>query len=114
MNMPEQYNLQTVFNAAEQYRYETPEGTILHGEARIGDAVVMFAEASEQFTVKTAGLFIYVSDADGTYTKALAAGAVTVAGQEPSDKDYGAPSRACGVTDPFGNDWWITSVKQEA
>jgi len=53
-------------------------------------------------------LFIYVHDADLTYKKALAAGAATVPGNEPSDKDYG---RTCGVTDPFGNTWWITSVK---
>ena len=51
---------------------------------------------------------VHVGDADATYKKALAAGSLTVDGQEPSDKDYG---RTCGVKDPFGNTWWITSIK---
>ncbi len=54
-----------------------------------------------------AGMFIYVDDADTAYQKALTAGATTVEGQEPSDKEYG---RACGIKDPFGNTWWITSA----
>ena len=80
----------------------------MHGELRIGDAVIMFAEAGGQFTVMNAGMYIHVDDADITYQKALDAGAVTVEGQEPSDKDYG---RTCGVTDPFGNTWWITALR---
>ncbi len=97
-----------VFDAKEQMVVPTEDGSVMHGELRIGDAVVMFAEAGGQFTPMNAGMFIYVEDADITYQKALSAGAVTVPGQEPSDKEYG---RACGVTDPFGNTWWITSVK---
>ena len=97
-----------VFDAKEQMVVPTEDGSVMHGELRIRDAVVMFAEAGGQFTPMNAGMFIYVDDADSTYQKALSAGAVTIPGQEPSDKEYG---RACGVTDPFGNTWWITSVK---
>ena len=125
MKIPEQYNqlmpylilkdtggftkfMKDVFNAQEQLIVPREDGTVMHGELKIGNAVIMFAEAGEVFTVMTAGMFIYVDDTDVTYQKALSAGAVTVEGQEPSDKDYG---RACGVKDPFGNTWWITSVK---
>lgn len=124
MKIPEQYNqlmpylilkdtgrftkfMKEVFDAQEQVIVPGEDGTVMHGELKIGNAVIMFAEAGGAFTAMTAGMFIYVNDTDVTYQKALSAGAVTVEGQEPSDKDYG---RACGVKDPFGNTWWITSV----
>ncbi len=97
-----------VFHATEQMIVPGENGTVMHGELKIGDAVIMFAEAGGPFPVVNAGMFIYVDDADTTYQKALAAGALTIPGQEPSDQEYG---RTCGVTDPFGNTWWITSVK---
>lgn len=124
MKIPEQYNqlmpylivngttdfkqfMEQVFDAQEQLLVPDKRGNVMHGELRIGNAVIMYAEASDQFPVMNAGIFIHVADADTSYEKALQAGATTVPGQEPSDKEYG---RACGVTDPFGNTWWITSV----
>lgn len=124
MKIPEQYNqlmpylilkgtdefkkfMGKVFDAKEQLIVPGEDGTVMHGELRIGNAVIMFAETGGQFPTMNAGMYIHVDDADTTYKKALAAGAVTVEGQEPSDKDYG---RACGVKDPFGNVWWITSL----
>lgn len=100
--------MEKVFDATEQLIVPGKDGTVMHGELRIGDAVIMFAEAGGQFNVMNAGMYLHVEDADITYKKALDAGAITVEGQEPSDKDYG---RTCGVTDPFGNTWWITSVR---
>ena len=125
MKIPDQYNrlmpylilkdtgafkkfMEKVFDATEQLIVPGEDGTVMHGELRIGEAVVMFAEAGGQFTIMNAGMYIHVDDADITYQKALTAGALTVEGQEPSDKDYG---RSCGVKDPFGNTWWITSVR---
>ena len=97
-----------VFDAKDQLIVPNEDGSLMHGELKIGNAIVMFAEAGGQFQLMNAGIFIYVDNADATYKKALAAGAVTVEGQEPSDRDYG---RTCGVKDPFGNTWWITSSK---
>lgn len=99
--------MQNVFGAADQMTIPAERG-IMHGELRIGDSVIMYADAGDQFHVMNAGMFIHVEDADATYQKALEEGAKTYPGQEPSDKEYG---RSCGVTDPFGNVWWITSVK---
>jgi PhnB protein len=125
MKIPEQYNqlmpyliikgtgdfkkfMEKVFDAKEQLLVPGEDGTVMHGELRIGNAVIMYAETGGQFPVMNAGMYIHVDDADATYKKALAAGSITVEGQEPSDKDYG---RTCGVRDPFGNVWWITSIK---
>ena len=66
----------------------------------------MFADTTDKFKTSNAGLFIYVENADESYKKAIDEGATTV--MELSDQDYG---RTCGVSDPFGNTWWITSVK---
>ncbi len=100
--------MQEVFDAKEKYktmREEAPQ-VIRHGEVTIGGSVIMFAEATDQWKAEPAGMFICVADADETYKKALAAGAASV--MAPSDQSYG---RSCGVKDPFGNTWWITTVK---
>ena len=95
-----------VFDAKETALYprENAEG-IMHAEIMIGNSTIMFADSTEQWKSQTAGLFIYVKNADDVYSKAIAEGAETL--QEPSDKDYG---RTCGVKDPLGNTWWITSL----
>ncbi|MEO5997295.1 MAG: VOC family protein [Chitinophagaceae bacterium] len=98
---------QKVFNAEEIFkRRRENETTIMHAEIKIGDCTIMFADTTAVFKPQLAGLFIYVENADETYHKALAEGGTTV--MELSDQDYG---RTCGVNDPCGNTWWITSVK---
>lgn len=78
---------------------------VMHSELQIGGSTIMYCDATEQWAPQTANLFVYVPNADDTYAAALAAGATVV--MEPSTQDYG---RTCGVTDPYGNTWWITSV----
>ena len=75
----------------------------MHGELKLGDSVLMIAEASDQYTARPAGLYIQVADADETYRKALDLGAKSI--MAPEDKEYG---RSGGVEDPFGNTLWIT------
>lgn len=96
--------LQEVFGGKESHRGMRDTQTIMHAEVTIGNSTIMFADATQQFEERTAGLFIYVPDADASYQKALAAGATTI--MEPADQSYG---RSCGITDPFGVTWWITS-----
>ena len=79
--------------------------TIMHGETRIGESTLMFAEATDQWPPQPASLFVYVENADETYQRALAQGGTSL--MEPASRDYG---RSCGVADPFGNSWWITSL----
>jgi len=95
-----------VFGAEEKYKELRDEKTIRHAEVRIGDSVIMFAQSTEEYSPQTAGMFIYVDNADKVFKKALAAGAQEV--MAPSSQSYG---RSSGVRDPFGNTWWITSVQ---
>jgi uncharacterized glyoxalase superfamily protein PhnB len=97
-----------VFNAVEneQMRYMRDEKTVMHSEIKIGDSTIMFADSTEKYQPRGAGLFVYVDNADETFKKALAEGAAIVT--DLSDQSYG---RTGGVSDLFGNTWWITSVK---
>lgn len=96
-----------VFNAELAMQHMRPDAnTIMHAEINISGCTIMFCDANDDWATATANLFIYVDDADTTYNVALSNGATTLMGL--SDQDYG---RTCGVTDPFGNTWWITSVK---
>lgn len=125
MNIPDQYNqlmpylilrntaafrqfMKAAFDAEEQLTVPGADGNVMHGELRIDQAVIMYAEASDQFPVMNAGMYLHVDNCDDRFARAIAAGAKVVPGQEPSDKTYG---RACGVTDGFGNTWWLTEVK---
>ncbi|MGH2563832.1 MAG: VOC family protein [Ginsengibacter sp.] len=71
----------------------------------IGGSTVMFADATDMYEVRNAGMFIYVDDADTTFKKTIDAGATIVS--EMADQSYG---RSGGVKDPFGNTWWITGI----
>ena len=93
--------MKNVFNATEQAIIPRSEGIIMHGELRIGEAVVMFADTTEQFSARPAGIFIYVESTDNTYKKAMEAGATSL--MKPTQQEYGY---TCGFQDPFGNDWW--------
>lgn len=97
--------MQTVFGATEKMKVMRDEDTYMHAELQVGQSTIMFTDATEQYPVQNAGLFIYVTDCDGTYKKALDNGATTI--MPPANQDYG---RSCGVLDAFGNTWWITQA----
>jgi uncharacterized glyoxalase superfamily protein PhnB len=71
---------------------------------RIGDSNIMVSGAGPR-GAKSGFLYVYVDDVDATYTRALAAGAVSV--EAPIDLPYG--DRRAMVTDPCGNDWQIAT-----
>ncbi len=95
---------QKVFNATETYKVMRNENCIMHAEIMIDGSTIMFADCTDQFCERTAGLFIYVENADETYQKAIDEGAAIESAL--SDQPYG---RSGGIKDPFGNTWWITS-----
>jgi uncharacterized glyoxalase superfamily protein PhnB len=97
--------LKDAFGAETLRMYEDDEGKIMHGEARIGDSVIMFSQASEGWPATKAVLHLYVPDANAAYAKALAAGAKEV--QPPSERE-GDPDRRGTFTDPFGNGWSVS------
>jgi PhnB protein len=95
-----------VFGASQTYKVMRGENIIMHAEIMIGEYTIMFADATDEYQPRPAGLFIYVDNADETYKKAIEAGATSVTAL--SDQPYG---RSGGVQDSFGNTWWITSVR---
>lgn len=96
-----------VFNAEQTYsRLREDNKTVMHAEIQIGGSTIMYCDATAQWAPQSANLFVYVDNADKTYKTALDNGATTV--MEPADQNYG---RSCGVKDPYGNVWWVTSVK---
>ncbi|MBO0688777.1 MAG: VOC family protein [Candidatus Dormibacteraeota bacterium] len=95
--------LTAAFDAEELNRNPRPDGTIAHAEARVGDSVVMMGQAAGEWTPVPTSLFLWVDDVDGTYERALAAGATSLGA--PEDKAYG--DRMAGVQDPMGNRWWL-------
>lgn len=97
--------LQRALDAREIERLEAPGGSIVHAEMRIGDSVVMMAEANEQNPPMPAMLHLYLEDADTAYRRALEAGATSL--REPEDQFYG--DRTAGVQDRFGNQWWLAT-----
>ncbi len=86
-----------------------PDGKgIMHAEVIVNGSVIMCCDTREMWQPTPANMFVYVADADESYAKALAAGAKSIMGL--SDQSYG---RSCGVEDPQGNVWWITSINKQ-
>jgi PhnB protein len=84
--------LRSVFDGEGEVHEDRP------AEIRIGDSLVMVSGAGER-EVFPAFLYVYVADADASFARALAAGAVTL--EEPLDTPYG--DRRAMLRDPFGN-----------
>lgn len=99
--------IKNVFDA-EMTHESVRDGVVGHCEANINGGTIMFSNTRDEWKPATANMFVYVADADATYEKALAAGAVSV--MEVADQDYG---RSGGFTDPQGNVWWVTSANEE-
>jgi PhnB protein len=96
---------ETVFGAETLLRLARPDGSVMHASVRIGDSVVMIADAIEDYPAFPAWLHVYVPDVDATWAKGLERGATPV--QEPSEKGDG--DRRGGFKDPAGNVWWIAT-----
>ena len=98
--------LKQVFGATPLRRFDMPDGTVMHGEVRIDDSVIMLADGSDKFPAFPAWLHVYVPDVDATYRLALKLGAESV--QEPR-QNQGETDRRGGVKDPAGNVGWIAT-----
>ncbi len=100
--------LKRAFGGQELGKYASPAGVVHHAEIRVGDSVVEMGEPQGEYLPMPTMFYVYVPDCDAVYQRALAAGAKSI--QEPADQPYG--DRTSGVTDPFGNTWYIgTHVK---
>ena len=98
--------LKKTFDATDLRRFAAPDGKIMHAEVRLDDTVVMIADASGAYPAFPVWIHVYVTNAEATYKKALAAGAASV--QEPTRRP-GDPDLRGGVKDSCGNTWWIST-----
>jgi uncharacterized glyoxalase superfamily protein PhnB len=94
------------------------DGTIGHAEIGIGDAVLMFSEASglwpdvpvrapDSPATFSHSLHLQVDDVDATAERARRAGASVE--REPADQFYG---RSSVIVDPFGHRWILLRTKR--
>ena len=96
----------TTFDASELERRLRPDGSIMHAEVRIGDSIVMMGEPLDEFGPMPASMYVYVSDCDRVYQRALQADGISV--MEPTTRPAEG-DRYGGVKDPSGNIWWIAT-----
>ena len=97
--------LKTAFGATETLCHRNAEGKVMHAELTVGDSLVMVGQASGEWKPLSAALYLWVTDVDGTYARALEAGATSQSA--PEDKPYG--HRNAGVLDKNGVTWWIAA-----
>lgn len=95
--------LTKVFDANIVERIDGEGGLIMHAEAKINGAMLMFADACDKMPATRTGLYVYVDDVDGTWQRAIHAGAQSE--MEPKDQFYG--DRSGGFKDTWGNSWYV-------
>ncbi len=96
--------LKKAFGATEVYRFPAPDGSVMHAELKIGDSVLMLGECRDAQSMPVS-LYLYVTDADATYRKALEAGGESV--EKPADQFWG--DRVATIRDFAGNKWMIAT-----
>ena len=96
------------FGAKERMRMAGPGGKIMHAEIEIGDSVVMLTDAIRE-PAQPAGLFLYVTDVDKIFAKAVKAGGTVV--MPPQDMFWG--DRFGTIEDPSGNRWGIATHRED-
>ena len=97
--------LTAAFGAKEIMRHDAPDGTVRHARFAIGNSIVMMSDAREEYHPTPPGVYMYVENADEVYERAIRAGATSL--YPIADMPYG--DRMGGVTDAFGNEWYIAS-----
>ena len=106
-----------VFAATVIDRIDAPDGTLLHANIRIGDALFMLADECPPHNVspETLGgtpvlLHIVVASVDDTVQLAMDFGGQLI--REPADQPTGY--RAAKLRDPAGHIWYIASPMRTA
>jgi PhnB protein len=80
-------------------------GSVEHAEIRLGETMIELSEAHGEWGPTRGAFHLFVSDCDAVYAEALRAGATSI--WAPENKPYG--ERSGGVTDPWGNQWYIAT-----
>ena len=97
------------FGGLELARVAVEDGSIGHGEIRVGNTVVLAFDRRPEWPVMPALLRVFVADADAAMAAAVAAGARVIT--PAADSAWG--DRGGRVHDPFGNIWWVVSRREQ-
>ena len=100
--------LKQAFGAEERNRAAGPDGKIMHAEMQIGDSRLMLSDAMQHPPTQTS-IWLYVSDCDAWWKRALAAGAQVK--MPMADMFWG--DRWGAVTDKWGNTWSLATHKED-
>ena len=97
--------ISAAFDGELIFHQTRPDGAIMHATMRVGDSMIMLADATPPFGPMPSSIYLYVRDSDAVYRSALNAGGVSVFPimTLPSGERYG------GVKDPCGNIWWVAT-----
>lgn len=101
------------FGAKDKGRMTAPNGAVVHGEMRLGDAVIMLGEEMPDMgslsPLSIGGspvtLMLYVKDVDAAFARATSAGCTAL--MPPTNMFWG--DRYCRVADPYGHQWAIAT-----
>ncbi len=96
------------FGAEEKTRAAGPDGKIMHAEIKIGDSLIMLSEAM-QAPPTVSSMWLYVSDCDALFNRAVAAGATVKSA--PTDMFWG--DRWGTLGDAFGITWSVATHKED-
>src|SRR5215467_410489 len=100
--------LKNALGAEEVMRMPGPGGSVMHAEVNIGNSRLMLSEAM-QTPPSSSSFYLYVTDVDAQYKRAVAAGAVSQS--EPADQFWG--DRMASVKDSFGNTWSMATHRED-
>lgn len=95
----------TAFDGVEIAEVAVEDGSIGHGEIRVGDTVLLAFDRRPDWPAMPSLLRVFVPDADIAFASAIDAGASIVT--PLSNSAWG--DRGGRVRDPFGNIWWVVS-----
>lgn len=104
---------QKAFGGTIRHRMDAPDGKVMHAEVLIGNSVVMVSDEFPEWgalspeTLKGSpiSLYLYVTDADAVFEKAVAAGATV---SRPLENQFWG-DRVGWLLDPFGHKWSISA-----
>jgi PhnB protein len=84
-------------------RTPMPDGRLIHGEVRMGDAHLLLADRLDGWPVRPGLLQVWVDDVTATLDAAVARGARVVT---PATPFYGETTLG-RMRDPWGGLWWL-------
>jgi PhnB protein len=105
--------------ADEKSRATGPDGKIVHAELQIGDSRLMLNDAMGGARSATAlggspiAMWVYVSDCDALFNRAVGAGARVAPGPMGQLTDQFWGDRSGTFTDPYGYQWTIATRKED-